>query len=75
MRWFDKVNNAEITRRTGLSHIGDIIQRRRHSLFDHVARMDPLAPAHMSLKLFRDISMARRVPAGWKKPRGRLRTT
>ena len=32
MRWFDKVKNVEITRRTGLFHIGEIIQRRRHSL-------------------------------------------
>ena len=64
VRWFDKVKNAVITRRTGLSHIGDIIQRRRHSLFGHAARMDPSAPANMSLKLCRDISMVRRVPAG-----------
>jgi hypothetical protein len=75
VRWFDKVKNAVITRRTGLSHIGDIIQRRRHSLFGHAARMDPSAPANMSLKLCRDISMVRRVPAGWKRPRGRPRTT
>ena len=32
VRWFDKVKNAEITRRTGLFHIGEIIQRRRHTL-------------------------------------------
>ena len=75
VRWFDKVKNAEITRRTGLSHIGEIVQRRRHSLFGHIARMDPLTPAHMALKLCRDISMGRRVPAGWKRPRGRPRTT
>ena len=37
--------------------------------------MDPLTPAHMALKLCRDISMGRRVPAGWKRPRGRPRTT
>ena len=75
MRWFDKVKNVEITRRTGLFHVGDIIQRRRHSLFDHIARMDPLTPAHMALKLCRDISMGRRVPAGLRRPRGRPRTT
>ena len=75
MRWFDKVKNAEITRRTDLSHIGEIVQRRRHSLFGHITRMDPLTPAHMALKSCRDISMGRRVPAGWKRPRGRPRTT
>ena len=68
MRWFDKVKNVEITRRTGLSHIGEIIQRRRHSLFGHIARMDPLTPAHMALKLCRDISMGRRVPAAEETP-------
>ena len=64
MRWLDKVKNVEITRRTGLSHIGEILQRRRHSLFGHIARMDPMTAAHMALKLCRDISMGRRVPAG-----------
>ena len=54
----------------GLSHIGEIIQRRRHFLFGHIARMDPSTPCHMALKLCGDISMGRRVPAGWKRPRG-----
>ena len=75
MRWFDKVKNAEVTRRTGLSHIGEIIQRRRHSLFGHIACMDPSAPAHVALMFCRAISMGPRVPAGWKRPRGRPRKT
>jgi len=74
-RWFHKVTNADIARQTGLPHIGDIIQKRRHALFGHVVRMDPQAPAHVSLKLCRDIAMGRRVPPGWKRPRGRPRTT
>jgi len=72
VRWFDNVKNAEITRRTGLFHIGEIIQRHRHSLLGHIARMDSLTPAHMALKLCRDTSMGRRVPVGWRKPRGAL---
>ena len=75
VRWFHKVKNADIARQTGLPHIGDLIQKRRHALFGHVVRMDPQAPAHVSLKLCRDIAMGRRVPAGWKRPRGRPRTT
>ena len=75
VRWFHKIKNVDITRRTGLPHIDDIIQKRRHALFGHVARMDPRAPAHVALKLCRDIAMGRRVPLGWKRPRGRPRTT
>ena len=32
VRWFDKVKNVKITRRTGLSHIEEIIQRRKRTL-------------------------------------------
>ena len=40
VRWFHKIKNVDITRRTGLPHIGDLIQKRRQALFGHVARMD-----------------------------------
>ena len=32
VRWFHKIKNANISRRTGLPHIGDLIQKRRHAL-------------------------------------------
>jgi hypothetical protein len=64
VRWFHKVKNGDITRRTGLLHIGDLIQKRRHAFFGHVARIDPQAPAHVALKLCRDIAMGCRVPLG-----------
>ena len=73
VRWFHKIKNIDITRRT--RHIGDLIQKRRHALFGHVVRMDPQAPAHVALKLCRDIAMGRRVPLGWRSPRGRPRST
>ena len=60
---------------TGLLHVGDLIQKHRRALFGHVARMDPQAPAHVALKLCRYIAIGRRVPLGWKRPRGRPRTT
>ena len=75
VRWFHKIKNVDITRRTGLPHIGDLIHKRRHALFDHVARTDPQAPAHIALKLCRNIAMGRKVPLGWKRTRGRPRTT
>ena len=39
--WFQKIKKADITRHTCLPHIGNLIQKRRHSLFGHVARMHP----------------------------------
>ena len=32
VRWFHKIKNVDITRRTGLPHIGDLIQKCRHAL-------------------------------------------
>src|SRR5688572_17618070 len=52
-----------------LQQVGDIIQKPRFSLFRHIARMDPRTPAH-AFKLVRDISMGRRIPYHWRRPRG-----
>ena len=41
VRWFHKIKNADITHRSGLPHIGNLIQKRRHALFGYVASMDP----------------------------------
>src|SRR6201995_3744099 len=71
----DKVTNREVTRRIGLTHIGDLIQKRSHSLFGHVVRMSSLAPAHMTFRLSNDICMVRRISTGWKRPRGRPRAS
>jgi len=73
VRWFHKIKNADISRRTGLPHIGDLVQKRRQALLGHVVCMDP--DAHVSLKLCRDIAMGRRIPLGWKRPQGRPRTS
>jgi hypothetical protein len=73
VRWYDKVRNVAIHQKTNLPHIGNMIQRRRHSLFGHVARMNPNAPAHLIGKLGIDMASKRRVPRGWKRPRGRPR--
>ena len=65
----------QVTLRTGLTSIESRIRRMCHSLFGHVVRLNPDAPAHQVLALQRDISMARRIPTGWRRPRGRPRTT
>jgi hypothetical protein len=71
IRWFDKDKNTDIFHHSKLPHIGDLIQQRRHAHFGHVVHMNQLSPAHLSLKLSRNISMNRRVPLGWKRPRSR----
>ena len=75
VHWYDRVKNTEIQRRTNLPHIGSLIQRRRYSLFGHVVRMQPDAPAHSIMKLASDITIKRRLPNSWKRPRGRPRST
>ena len=75
VRWFDMIKNVTISNRTGLPPIDDMLHDRTHSLFGHVVRMDPLSPTNQTLMLCRDISMNRRLPADWKRPRGRPRNT
>jgi hypothetical protein len=75
IRWYDKVRNVEIATRTGLPHIGTIIQRQRHALFGHVVRLNSDTPANQALALHKDINEGRRTPQGWRRSRGRPRTT
>jgi len=55
---------------TSQSHIGQLIEARRHSLFGHVVRLPPTVPCDAILRLTQDISMGRRIPPGWWRPRG-----
>ena len=75
VRWYDRVRNVEIATRTGLPHIGTIIQRRRHALFGLVVRLNSDTPANQALALHKDINEGRGTPHGWRRPRGRPRTT
>ena len=75
IKWYDKVRNVEIATQTCLPHIGTIIQRQRHALLGHVVRLDSDTPANQALALNRDINEGCRVPQGWRRPRGRPRTT
>jgi hypothetical protein len=52
----------------------DTLERRRLSLFGHVARLAPDVPAHQILE--QSIQCASgHPPAGWKRRRGRPRTS
>ena len=75
VRWFHKIKNDGITRRTGLPHIGDLIQKRRHALFSLRRLHGPISPSSCSPQALQGYCMGRRVPLGWKRPRDRLHTT
>jgi len=49
--WYEFVTNAEVATLSQLPSINKAISRRRHSLFDHVRRMDQATPAHQALHL------------------------
>jgi len=46
VKWQDHVKNTDIADMTGLLNIGDIITKRRHTLFGHVVRLEATTPAH-----------------------------
>jgi len=43
------VKNVDIADTTGLPNITDIINKKRHTLFGHVVRLDASIPAHQAL--------------------------
>ena len=75
VHWYDHITNVAIASQTRLPHIANIIAQRRYSLFGHVVRLPALTPGNMALKLCRDVSVGRRIPSNWKRPRGRPRLT
>ena len=74
IRWQDRVRNTEISDRTGLPTVGDLISKRRHAIFSHVARLSTTAPANQALKLQVDLSLNRLPSADWKRRPGRPRS-
>ena len=77
--WFDHVTIVEVKDRTCLDNIEPRIRRRRRALFGHMARLPPGVPAHDALWTALGVQRAlccRRAPdPGWKRPRGRPRTS
>jgi hypothetical protein len=75
IRWFDHVTNLEVKDRTRLEDIESRVRRRRLALFGHVARMQPGIPAHDALWTAIGARCGSAPGPGWKRPRGRPRTT
>ena len=61
--------------RTRLEDIESRVRRRRLALFGHVARMQPGIPAHDALWTAIGARCGSAPGPGWKRPRGRPRTT
>jgi len=59
IRWYDRIRNTEITERTGLSLLMDLIINIINSLFGHVARLGNDTPARQALYCQIDISLGR----------------
>jgi len=74
IRWQDRVRNIEISDRTGLPTVGDLISKRRHAIFSHVARLSTTAPVNQALKLQVDLSLNRPPSADWNRRPGRPRS-
>ena len=75
IRWFDHVTNLEVKNRTRLEDIESRVTRRRLALLGHVARMQPGIPAHDALWTAIGARCGNAPGPGWKRPRGRPRTT
>ena len=75
IRWFDHITNLEVKDRTRLEDIEPRVRRRRLALFGHVARMQPGIPAHDALWTAIGARCGNAPGPGWKRPRGRPRTT
>ena len=71
IKWYDLISNEEVSARTRLPPVQDLIRSRRLALFGHVARFPLSVPAHAAVMLAADISAGSRFPAGWHRPRGR----
>ena len=65
----------EVKDRTRLEDIESRVRRRRLALFGHVARMQPGIPAHDALWTAVGARCGSAPGPGWKRPRGRPRTT
>ena len=75
IRWFDHVTNLEVKDRTRLEDLELRIERRRLALFRQVARVQPGIPAHDALWIAIGARCGSAPGPGWKRPRGRPRTT
>jgi len=59
VRWTDRISNATVSSRTGLTPVGERIASRRVTIFGHIARLGEEVPAHQDLRAHVDLSLGR----------------
>jgi len=62
IRWQGHIRNSEVTARTGLGQVSDLITRRRNSVFGHIARLSKDTPAHQALRCHVDLTLSAIFP-------------
>jgi len=72
---YERVTNVSVASRINLPHIGALIAARRYILFGHVVRLPADVPCNITLRMWRETSMKRRIPTSWKRARGRPRSS
>ena len=73
IRWYHRVSNTDVLQTTGVEPVADLVAVRKHSLFGHVRRLDPRAPAHAALQQAVKTTAGQPPCPGWRRPRGRPR--
>ena len=73
IHWSQHVTNAEISARTGLPPVIDLIRRRRLSVFDHIARLTQGTPIHNALHCQVGLASGRSLGRDWRRRPGRPR--
>ena len=73
IRWYNRVQNAEVLQWTGLTSLSHLLSHRRISVFGHVAWLDDDTPANVALQLHINVSLNRPPDRTWRHPPGRPR--
>jgi len=71
IRWQDHIRNSEVTARTGLGPVSDLIKRCRNSVFGHIARLFEDTPAHQAVRCHVDLILGHSQEHSWKRRPGR----
>jgi len=77
IRWFHRVNNAEVTSQTEQEDLASHIRRRHSAVLGHIRRLPEEAPGRMAMRLGVDTRGGGRpdnIPH-WKRRPGRPRHT
>jgi len=69
IRWYDKVSNTVVNKRTKLPDMPSLTADRRHALFGHICRLPKNTPASQALQLSIEAHTGTPPATDWKRPR------